>query len=81
MLLFLQIDKYFGDTPIRVMLKLGGKYAYVDVDDSFVSSHKKRKKFLLLLDINFENLTIGLHSLMISIMFAKFQEVQTSIFM
>ena len=40
------------------MLKLGGKYAYVDVDDSFVSSHKKRKIFLLLLDMNFENLTV-----------------------
>ena len=46
MLLFLQIDKYFGDTPIRVMLKLGGKYANLDVDDFFVSSHKRRIIFL-----------------------------------
>ena len=34
------------ETPKRVMLKLGGKYANLDVDDFFVSSHKKRKIFL-----------------------------------
>ena len=36
---------------------------------------------IFLLDVNFENLTIGLHALIIPFMFTKFQEDQKSIAM
>ena len=35
--------------------------------------------YIFLLDVNFENLTIGLHALVISFILAKFQEHQRSI--
>ena len=57
-------------------------WSYVFYEQSFFSGFERNSlnfSYIFILSVNFENLTVGLHVLIISFIIAKFQENQRSI--